>query len=421
MLGTSRFDCASSSVALKTLLRKTERVFWICFGLGVAAHLSLSQIRALQAEQKIAKPLTTQFVKRQPRLTKPLELKKRPQPKRRQIQRELVSVRARAAAQETGSHIPTAELVRGLARPGAHVSRGASFLSGVREPQALARAIQGTKEVHSAVDLSLEMLDVEALNTGQYDALVIQDPSDKRSLKGFCHLSVLYIPRVHDQRVPGSDMQAWFDWYVLGGVRNLADAMNRYTMIETDVLGKVTFGDERLLKTPWIYTFASSVGYELSGVELEILGQYLMEGGFVFADSFPREYNQTAGLLSHAAALLGAVQSQGIEARFEELPKHHPIYHCYFDFNGPPHARLHSSIPNFEGKFEGLEVGGRLLAILSSKGYYSPWVAWGRTEGVSEWYRKSDPTRHFQMGVNLIVFAVTQEGSITNRVMDSVR
>jgi hypothetical protein len=31
-----------------------------------------------------------------------------------------------------------------------------------------------------------------------------------------------------------------------------------------------------------------------------------------------------------------------------------------------------------------------------------------------------DPTRQLQFGVNLIVFALTQEGSITNQVMDSV-
>ena len=29
--------------------------------------------------------------------------------------------------------------------------------------------------------------------------------------------------------------------------------------------------------------------------------------------------------------------------------------------------------------------------------------------------------RAFQMGVNIIIFALTQEGSITNRVMDAVR
>jgi len=43
-------------------------------------------------------------------------------------------------------------------------------------------------------------------------------------------------------------------------------------------------------------------------------------------------------------------------------------------------------------------------------------VAWGRLQG-SGW---RDNRRRLQFGVNLLVFALTQEGSITNRVMDTV-
>ena len=35
------------------------------------------------------------------------------------------------------------------------------------------------------IDMGLEMLDVDAMDTGRYRALVIQDPNDKQGLKGF--------------------------------------------------------------------------------------------------------------------------------------------------------------------------------------------------------------------------------------------
>jgi len=338
---------------------------------SLVIHWYLTAWNVGPEQKRIAKPLTTQFVKRQPRLTKPLELKKRPQPRRRQIQREVVSVRARAAGHETVSKIRTAELVRGLARPRAEVSRGASFFSAGSEPQALAQALQGRKDTEDIVDMSLEMLDIEALNTGRYDALVIQDPSDKRNLKGFCHLSALYIPSLHYLRFEGTYT---FDEIVVGPVRNLARAMNRYTSIKTDVLGKLHLGDSGLYKTPWVYTFAGNMGYELSDVELDILGQYLMEGGFVFADGHPRARKEySSGLLSHEKALSQALARRGLEVPFEELPVHHPLYHCYFDFPGPMRYHTNYGYPFYEGKLEGLEVEGRLVAILGSNGYYSPW------------------------------------------------
>ena len=95
----SRFDCPSASVSLKSLLKRARSTLWIGLGLAVAGHLALTQVGSFSDEDKTTKPLTTQFIKRQPRLTKPLELKKRPRPKRRMMQRRMVSVKAQADRQ----------------------------------------------------------------------------------------------------------------------------------------------------------------------------------------------------------------------------------------------------------------------------------------------------------------------------------
>ena len=79
---TSRFVCSSSALSLG-LLSRSRNGLWVGLGLAVLAHVWLTQITQVRQADRAAKPLTTQFVKRRPRLTKPLDLKKRPQPKRR--------------------------------------------------------------------------------------------------------------------------------------------------------------------------------------------------------------------------------------------------------------------------------------------------------------------------------------------------
>ena len=56
-------------------------------------------------------------------------------------------------------------------------------------------------------------------------------------------------------------------------------------------------------------------------------------------------------------------------------------------------------------------IDGRLVGIIET-GDYERFVA-----GASG----ADGTRHKQFMVNTVIFALTQEGSITNRVMDAIR
>ena len=406
-------------------MKKTRPLLRVSFVLGMAAHLSLTQLAGSQDEQKVAKPLTTQFVKRQPRLTKPLELKKRPRPRRRQIQREMISVKAQAHREEATSVAVASEVIGSLAKPSRPMGRGVVFGSADSGPRALAQAIEGTREPADKIAMSLELLDTDALDTGQYHAMVVQDPGDKRSIKGFCHLAVVFVPRLHGIVVwQDPSRRSWFDDYVVSSVRRLVGAMNRYTQIRTDIAIRLTMDSAELFKTPWVFFSIIFNRYEFSDYETEVMGKYMMSGGFVFADAHP-PWGGYADVRCHELNVVASLGTQGVVAVPEVLPNSHPVYHCYFDFDGPPAAADGAMMRELgEGgivdHLQGAIVDGRLLAIITGKGYYAPWSYWG-TQKTREYYQQMDPTQAIRFGVNTIIFALVQEGSITHRVMDVVR
>jgi len=354
----------------------------------------------------------------EPRLSKPLELKKRPRPRRRSLQRTMVCVKARADRQRAELAFEPTWALNRLVRPRVTVSRVASIQEGDFESRVAAQMLEVNKEARNIVDTSLEMLDIQSLDTGRYHALVVQDPSDRRNIQGFCRLAVVYSEAMSG-KIYGGTGQTYFERYIMPVVLNLADAMNRHTKIRTGIFGRITLDDAELFKTPWVY-FMAFYNFQLPDSELAGLGKYLTCGGFVFADTHsPPHYS--GGFHGVVGSIKGAFEAVGMkEVTFHRLPEIHPIYHCYFDFQGPPLAFGSEVGINY---LEGIEVNGHLSVILSRKSFYSPWKDWGKTPWGSKGgsYVNWDPERALQFAVNLIVFALTQEGSITHRLMDSIR
>jgi len=263
----SRFECASSLLGVSSLISKTRRALWVCIALGMATHLSLLGIRGVETERKAAKPLTTQFVKCQPRLSKPLELKKWPQPKRRHLRRRMVAVRAKSHGEAGTSKIQAFALAGRLARPSVRVFRPVGLVGAEMEPQSMAQMIEGEKEARHAVDMSLEMLDPEAMDTGRYHAVVIQDPTDKRNIKGFFRLKYAYS---QNETRPLSVQRG--DWRTVHALVSMIDAMNQYTNIKASYEGKIPYTSAELLRTPWAFCVIDSP-FEFSEAEASALGK----------------------------------------------------------------------------------------------------------------------------------------------------
>jgi len=422
MLGISRFDCASSSLALKTLLTKTYRVLWICLGVGIIAHLSLMQIGIAEQEQRVVKPLTTQFVKRQPRLTKPLELKKRPRPKRRTMQRQMVAVRAKVDRQDLSSRGRPVELLGSLARPQTTIASAVSWTGIEVEPHALAEVIEGTRDPQDKMDMSLELMDVEAMDTGRYHAMVIQDPNDKRGIRGFIHIAMA-------APLTGG-LEDGKQWRWRRGVQNLSDFMNHHTAIRSDVNKFISFDSAELFETPWVY-LCQLYGFDITDGELSNIGRYMMSGGFFWGDSFGVCTQYEGGRESSNHTIIKSLEDQGLvhqkDWNFERLPNSHPILHCYFDFDSVPKgwgasSNIFSSSVFWDNVpyLEAVVMDGVVICLKTKQAYASAWGDWG-PNGLHSAYRELDPTRCFQFGVNTIIYALTREDSITHRVMDSVK
>ena len=415
----SRFFCPSVSLELRALRNRGRRLLWIALGLALGAHIALTQWRGLMDEQKTVRPLTTQFIKRRPRLTKPLELKKRPRPKQRRMRRKMVAVKARTERQQTTTTLLPVEIIGQLTRPEASLSRTVSFEATALEPGALAQAIESTKEAKQMVDMSLEMVDIAALDTGEYHAMVIQDPNDKQNIRGFFHVAIVYSRSMRERSFHDLDTRQ------RRAILRLVEAMNRYTQIKTDVLGYYTFDSDEFLKTPWIYALVRRA-FKLTVSEAANCGRYMTGGGMVFIDFVLRADEPSSRKMA-----VDALATQGLakakDWHWETLPNNHPLYHCFFDFpEGPPVGCYWKSYGGSEGArmpwgyLEAVMLEHRIVALLGDQRYANAWGDWGR-EGVSSTYAVLDPTRPLQFGVNLLIFALTQEGSITRQVMDRVQ
>ena len=429
MSAFARFGCASASLSLKCLRKRTRYALWTGMGLAIAVHLLVTQIRGVGEVRKVAKPLTTQFVKRQPRLTKPLELKKRPQPKRRQVRREMVSVKAKANSKEVTSSVQPVEALGSLARPGAEMTRSVGFSAEVWEPQAAAQVVEGSKESQHMVDMSLEMVDIDALDTGRYQAMVIQDPDDKRNIRGYFHFWMPWGLNYSDE--------GWHNWpnRVKYAARRVVLKMSEWTGVKADVKGIIGFDSGELLETPWVVLTHWFKMYP-TNAELENIFRYMSTGGFVFTEGDP-ETDDRCSVVRRAFEFGGYRESK--DWHWEPLPHSHGLLHCYFDFpSGPPsghnalcyqlNLRSPGGWPDSRApdppEIKAVQVGERIVAITNNAGYISPWGDWGQEAIPSErnsTYGVYDPRRQLEFGVNTIIFALTQEGSITRRLVDTVR
>tara|TARA_Y100000758_G_scaffold285577_2_gene235755 strand:- start:1043 stop:2224 length:1182 start_codon:yes stop_codon:yes gene_type:complete len=386
----SRFASQISSFDPSILLRELHKYLLLSLILAVIVHLCAIIINPLdEAVETAPRPMSTKFIKREPRMTKPLELRKVPKPKRQMIQRKSMITRARMDQVKATASFSTVSALNVTSGPTMNIARTDQIDSIELTPNIDAVDLSGTRQPDNKIDMALEMLDVNSMDTGRYRAMLVQDPGDPQAIKGFINFA-----RV----VSASALASGTAGGATNGLRFLVNGLNEYTGINADFMGSITYDDERLLEIPIILPSGSP-----NESELEQMTRYLTSGGFIFGGiGFVHE-----GLEKYAGLV------EGRDFWSERLPDDHPVFSSYFDFKGgaPTSTRGVSSNKNQNAwqYTTGHFIKGRLVGINFSLGLGFTGSASGQ-----------DKLRQMQMAINVIVYALTQEGSMTQRLMQMV-
>ncbi|MCC7262694.1 MAG: DUF4159 domain-containing protein [Candidatus Latescibacteria bacterium] len=348
-----------------------------------------------------------------PILQKSFELAKRPEISEVQMEMlQTVSAQPEAST-DAFSLAGNASTVGGELRAGtAQVGSGAKFdaLAGSKaselnfEQVKMVELTESAMPQQEALSLKQELLNVGDLDIGRYQAIIIQDPENKKNIKGFFNMTVIDydLANKNDDRFPTA-------------VEELMRYMRDHTKINAKIEGTtMRLSDSNIMKAPFLYMTGNQAVIQLSDTEKKNLGDYLKNGGFLFSEEI-RQSDATTGLEGKDAGVEGTPFDRQFKAllkdplvlgsdgsKWQKIPKSHPLYTSFWDFDdGPP---MGGAPGGNVFDLEMLELRGRVAVVFSDLNiswYWGDPLADARERGL-------------QFGVNMIVFALTQPGGIAN-------
>ena len=401
-LDQSRFRAPSDKLRLGRLLKTYRATIWgLVFAL-LSSSGGIAYFIVVAKERAAPPPAITRLIIRKPKSTKPFALK-RQRLRPRAMTKQVTTMKPRLAAPTT-RRLPGASVFGRIETFEYAVEADVQIDLQATPIELSAARVKGTKEPEKRIAMREELLDLDALDTGKYKGLIIQDPTDKKNVKGFVYLGTAW----------ATDLEPIFD-SAAKAMPNLVDALNEQTGITAKVDEHLFLDSQELFRTPFVYITANEA-FELTEREMHNLGAYLRNGGFIFVD------NATPTLeFSQAEASLRQIFRDALGAQGTLRPIHntHPIYHTFYDFDGPPvgselqvgsfadqrgqnFQTIAASVYNLEGIF----LDNRLVGIYSDKGYVHNWAQ----------LYGNEPQLRF--GINAVIFALTQEGSIAQQQID---
>ena len=258
--------------------------------------------------------------------------------------------------------------------------------------------------VQEALSLKHELLNVGDLDIGRYQAILIQDPDNKRNIRGFFNMTVVDydIADKNRDRFPTA-------------VEELMRYMRDHTKINARIEGTtLEFSDPRIMEAPMIYMTGNDAVLQISDTEKINLGDYLKNGGFLYAEEI-RQSDAENGLDNKEAGVSGTPFDRQFKAlmkdpqvlgsdgsKWQKVPKSHPLYYSFWDFpDGPP---MGGAPGGNVFDLEMLELRGRVAVVFSDLN-----VSWYWGDPLAD-----ARERGLQFGVNLIVYSLTQPGGIAN-------
>ena len=178
---------------------------------------------------------------------------------------------------------------------------------------------------------------------------------------------------------------------------NIIDTIARYTSIDVAPSGVIVpIASPSLFRYPLIY-LTGHLPVRFSSAERTNLQRYAERGGLLFVD----DHNHDIDGVFHKTATEELTTTFGVP---KPLPKTHALYKSFFHFDdGPPTTthELNGWGDNLVHKtLSGVERGGRLVLLYSSKDYSSEW----NYHPENKRFLSVDNTK---FAVNIVVYALT--------------
>ncbi len=399
---SERFSKPSDTINIERLEKETQRLLFLGFIVAVAFHAALgAYFMFKRTEVKVVKPPTMELVIRRPRMIKPFEFRKR-RIRKREYTKKAIAKRVIPYADIKVKTLPDILMGRITAyeyTPEMKIDQTEYFFV----PERLDIDMSTLRKPDNQISMKEEMITINDLDIGKYKGMVIQDPQNKQNIKGFIYIATLW--------------GTLFEPAYKRGIIHLSDALNQFTKIRSKVDKHLYIDSRKLFETPFVYLSVTDKS-ELTEVEAKNFGDYLRKGGFAVLENGTPEKE-----LSTAEASLRQMlrDSLGNDAVFMPIRNDHPLYHCFYDFDdGPPiGGELDEDRFSPDGSYygdqenqkqvyylEGIWIKDRLVAIYSDKGYARSW----------EQEYENEP--QLKMGVNMIVYALIQEGGIAHKEME---
>jgi hypothetical protein len=192
---------------------------------------------------------------------------------------------------------------------------------------------------------------------------------------------------------------------------NFSGRFKEVTGLKTDPKGKVLeLTDPALKRYPFIYISGEQMG--LNDAEAKALRDYLLGGGFLMVDDFWGE--------SEWKSLSEQMKKVFPNREATELAIEHPIFRCFYEIREKP------QVPNvalgIQSQFTGVtweredakqahyrglvDERGRLMAVFCHNTDLAD--GWERETDNEYWHREFSMKKAYPMGINIVVYALTQ-------------
>ena len=254
----------------------------------------------------------------------------------------------------------------------------------------------------------------------RFDGFIEVNPKNKKDIRGFLNI---YQLEYHSSRLEKSPATGWDivdnqpSWNSVPlALQSLAQYATASTNLRVSIRGTIRLDSKELGTIPFLFMMGFPASVKYTKEEARNLGNYLRNGGFIFIDD-GNAYQPGAFNITVRQMLKDAL---GYEAIFERIPGTHPLYKSWENFNGPPsgddlvrYDRRVREIKEIYPYVEAIFINGRMVALISNKGYCFAWGAWKYLPTAAG--GPYDNTRQLQFGLNVVVYALTQRGGIVDQ------